>query len=77
MVIIAWIIFYFYASFHSELAWGSCSNDFNTDGKHMDGVVSILYGYTIPSQKYRARIADGELLIVNPRKTVVDIVGSN
>lgn len=33
MVIIAWIIFYFYASFHTELAWGSCSNDFNTDGK--------------------------------------------
>lgn len=34
MVIIAWIIFYFYASFQSELAWGSCSNDFNTDGEY-------------------------------------------
>lgn len=33
MVIIAWTIFYFFASFSSELGWGKCDNDFNTDGK--------------------------------------------
>ncbi|XP_037036283.1 sodium- and chloride-dependent GABA transporter 2-like [Bradysia coprophila] len=31
MVIIAWIIFYFFASCLPTLGWGSCSNDFNTD----------------------------------------------
>lgn len=35
MVIIAWIIFYFVASFQPELGWGSCLNDFNTDGKYL------------------------------------------
>lgn len=34
MVIIAWIIFYFFASFLPELAWGYCHNDFNTDSKY-------------------------------------------
>ncbi|XP_017785462.1 PREDICTED: sodium- and chloride-dependent GABA transporter 2-like isoform X1 [Nicrophorus vespilloides] len=32
MVIIAWTIFYFFASFTSELDFGSCSNEFNTNG---------------------------------------------
>lgn len=35
MVIIAWIIFYFVASFEPDLGWGSCLNDFNTDGKYL------------------------------------------
>ncbi|CAH0552494.1 unnamed protein product [Brassicogethes aeneus] len=30
MVIIAWTVFYFFASFTSELGYGSCHNDFNT-----------------------------------------------
>lgn len=34
MVIIAWILFYFVASFYPELGWGSCDNSFNTNGKH-------------------------------------------
>lgn len=33
MVIIAWIVFYTIASFSSELPWGSCLHDFNTNGK--------------------------------------------
>lgn len=33
MVIIGWTIFYFLASFYSELPWGSCTNSFNTDRK--------------------------------------------
>ncbi|KAJ9596671.1 hypothetical protein L9F63_012275, partial [Diploptera punctata] len=33
-VIIAWTIFYMAASFTSELPWGSCHHDFNTDQKH-------------------------------------------
>ncbi|XP_063912712.1 sodium- and chloride-dependent glycine transporter 2-like isoform X2 [Zophobas morio] len=32
MVIIAWTLFYFFASFTSELGFGSCHNDFNTMG---------------------------------------------
>ncbi|GJQ74717.1 hypothetical protein Trydic_g21568 [Trypoxylus dichotomus] len=32
MVIIAWTVFYFFASFTSELRFGSCHNDFNTIG---------------------------------------------
>jgi solute carrier family 6 amino acid transporter-like protein 5/7/9/14 len=32
MVIIAWTIFYFFASFTDELGFGSCHNDFNTIG---------------------------------------------
>lgn len=32
MVIIAWALFYFFASFTSELPFGSCSNSFNTQG---------------------------------------------
>ncbi|XP_055378881.1 sodium- and chloride-dependent glycine transporter 1-like [Condylostylus longicornis] len=30
MVIIAWILFYFFASFTSVLPWGYCNNDFNS-----------------------------------------------
>lgn len=35
MVIISWIIFYFVVSinFTSDLGWGSCNHDFNTDSK--------------------------------------------
>lgn len=33
MVIIAWTIFYFFASFSSELGWGKCDNEFNTKSK--------------------------------------------
>lgn len=33
MVIIAWTLFYFFASFTSELGFGSCHNDFNTMGE--------------------------------------------
>lgn len=33
MVIIAWIIFYLFASFSYVLGWSSCHNDFNTIGK--------------------------------------------
>ncbi|KAJ8958268.1 hypothetical protein NQ318_017412 [Aromia moschata] len=32
MVIIAWTVFYFFASFTSELGYGSCHNDFNSMG---------------------------------------------
>ncbi|KAF5294687.1 hypothetical protein FQA39_LY02819 [Lamprigera yunnana] len=32
MVIISWTIFYFFASFTSELGWGSCNNEFNSIG---------------------------------------------
>jgi len=32
-VIVAWTIFYIFASFTSELGWGSCGHDFNTDGE--------------------------------------------
>ncbi|XP_044262742.1 sodium- and chloride-dependent glycine transporter 1-like isoform X1 [Tribolium madens] len=32
MVIIAWTLFYFFASFTGELGFGSCHNDFNTMG---------------------------------------------
>jgi SNF family Na+-dependent transporter len=32
-VIVAWTIFYVFASFTSELGWGSCGHDFNTDGE--------------------------------------------
>jgi SNF family Na+-dependent transporter len=32
-VIIAWTIFYIFASFRSELGWGSCGHDFNTNGE--------------------------------------------
>ncbi|XP_055841972.1 sodium- and chloride-dependent glycine transporter 1-like isoform X1 [Episyrphus balteatus] len=31
MVIIAWIIFYLFASFWPRLLWGYCNNEFNTD----------------------------------------------
>lgn len=34
MVVIAWIIFYFFASFYPEIGWGYCHNDFNTDSKY-------------------------------------------
>lgn len=34
MVIIAWTVFYFFASFDSELGWGSCNNPFNTISKY-------------------------------------------
>jgi SNF family Na+-dependent transporter len=33
-VIIAWTIFYIFASFRSELGWGSCGHDFNTNGEY-------------------------------------------
>lgn len=33
MVIIAWTFFYLFASFTSELGYGSCNNDFNTMSK--------------------------------------------
>lgn len=33
MVIIAWTVFYFFASFTDDLGFGSCHNDFNTIGK--------------------------------------------
>lgn len=33
MVVIAWSLFYLFASFTSELNFGKCSNDFNTIGK--------------------------------------------
>lgn len=33
MVIIAWTVFYFFASFTSELGFGSCHNEFNSAGK--------------------------------------------
>lgn len=33
MVIIAWTVFYFFASFTTELGFGSCNNDFNSIGK--------------------------------------------
>ncbi|XP_031332945.1 sodium- and chloride-dependent glycine transporter 2-like isoform X2 [Photinus pyralis] len=32
MVIIAWSVFYFFASFRTELGWGSCDHEFNTKG---------------------------------------------
>ena len=32
-VIVAWTIFYIFASFTSELGWGSCGHDFNTDSE--------------------------------------------
>lgn len=44
MVIIAWIIFYFFASFLPETpAWGICTNTFNTDSKYH----YHIYGSTI------------------------------
>lgn len=33
MVIIAWTVFYFFASFTSDLGYGHCHNDFNTEGE--------------------------------------------
>lgn len=33
MVIIAWMMFYFFASFSKNLAWSLCDNDFNTPSK--------------------------------------------
>lgn len=33
MVIVAWTLFYTFASFSSNLAWAYCNNDFNTMGK--------------------------------------------
>lgn len=33
MVIIAWTVFYFFASFTADLGFGSCHNEFNTVGK--------------------------------------------
>jgi SNF family Na+-dependent transporter len=35
-VIIAWTIFYVFASFRSELGWGSCGHDFNTNGESQE-----------------------------------------
>ena len=32
-MIIAWTIYYFFASFTSHLPWDSCNNDFNTECK--------------------------------------------
>lgn len=32
MVIIAWTLFYTFASFSTKLAWAYCDNDFNTPG---------------------------------------------
>lgn len=32
MVIVAWTLFYIFASFQKELGWGFCSHDYNTDG---------------------------------------------
>jgi SNF family Na+-dependent transporter len=40
-VIVAWTIFYIFASFTSELGWGSCGHDFNTDGESQ-----IILAYT-------------------------------
>ena len=35
MVITAWTLFYTFASFNfSQLAWSSCENSFNTNGKY-------------------------------------------
>lgn len=34
MVIIAWTVFYFVASFDKDLGWGSCHNSFNTIGQY-------------------------------------------
>lgn len=48
MVIIAWTIFYFFASFSSDLGWGLCSEDYNTESKifaakiHLSGNYSTL-----------------------------------
>lgn len=33
MVIVAWTLFYTFASFSSKLAWAYCDNDFNTMSK--------------------------------------------
>lgn len=35
MIIIAWTVFYFFASFTSDLGFGSCENDFNTIGAYI------------------------------------------
>lgn len=43
-VIMAWIIFYLYSSFSSDLKWGSCDNEWNTECKYLvsSRVVLIL-----------------------------------
>ena len=33
-MIIAWSLYFVFASFTSELPWSHCRNDFNTDRKH-------------------------------------------
>ena len=33
MVIVAWTLFYMFASFYVKLSWAYCDNDFNTDSK--------------------------------------------
>lgn len=43
MVIISWTIFYFFASFSSELGWGSCSNKFNTLSKYCQELNNIIF----------------------------------
>ena len=35
-MIIAWSLYYLFASFTSELPWSHCGNDFNTDRKNDD-----------------------------------------
>lgn len=57
MVIIAWTVFYFFASFTTDLGFGSCHNDFNSVGKALSlkltkSSLQFTYKFVDPSQLF-------------------------
>lgn len=51
MVIIAWTVFYFFASFTTDLGFGSCDNSFNTLGKRTNRCTCTRVGFTNSHRK--------------------------
>ena len=55
-MIIAWTIYYFFASFTSHLPWDSCNNDFNTECKFQNHFfylfIYIVVNYFLKKKNY-------------------------